>query len=90
VLGLVGVGEEDIVADYALSQPATLRMLADSRAGGWDMTGVWPGFGQAPAESMRGFLAWLRDGYGSVEGYARRRLGVGEELVAGLRTGLLE
>jgi protein-tyrosine phosphatase len=90
VLALVGVGEEDIVADYALSEPATLRMVADGVAGGRDPQSVWPGFGLAPAESMRMFLAWLKDEYGSVEGYARERLGVGQALVEELRTGLLE
>jgi rhodanese-related sulfurtransferase len=90
VLALVGVGEEDIVADYALSEPATLRMLADGVAGGRDPQGIWPGFGLAPAESMRMFLAWLKDQYGSVEGYAHERLGVGQGLVEELRARLLE
>lgn len=52
---------------------------ASGRASGWQ-----------PAESMRMFLAWLKDEYGSVEGYARERLGVGQGLVEELRTGLLE
>jgi hypothetical protein len=39
---------------------------------------------------MRLFLAELAAGHGSAEGYARDRLGVGDELIAELRGRLLE
>jgi len=39
---------------------------------------------------MRLFLAELAAGHSSAEGYARDRLGVGDELIAELRGRLLE
>lgn len=90
VLALLGVGEEDIIADYALSELATERLIADWKAGRPDREDFWPGYGLAPADSMRLFLAALNAGHGSVYGYARDRLGIGDNLIADLRTQLLE
>ncbi|HEX4811771.1 MAG TPA: tyrosine-protein phosphatase [Nonomuraea sp.] len=55
VLSLAGVAEDDIVADYALTGLATERFIADW---GRRHPGVplWPGFGLAPAATMRFFL----------------------------------
>lgn len=90
LLALLGVGEEDIVADYALSGLATERLLADRRARKPGERGLWPGYGLAPADSMRLFLDRLTADHGSVRGYARDRLGADDALVARLRSHLLE
>ncbi|MEU1541461.1 tyrosine-protein phosphatase [Actinacidiphila glaucinigra] len=89
VLGLLGVPEEDIVADYALSELATARLLADWTAANPERSLRWPGWGRAPADAMRIFLAGLAAEHGSVEGYARARLGTDDALIADLREALL-
>ena len=90
VLALLGVGEDDILADFALTELATERLLADWRAAHEGRTPAWPGFGRAPAEIMALFLADLKAEYGSVEQYASRHLGVDGELVGALRSRLLD
>jgi len=87
VLSLVGVGEDDIVADFALTELATDRLVADWRARyeGW----LWPGYGRAPAELMRRVLAELAAEHGSVRSYVADRLGVSDASVTALRTRLL-
>ena len=90
VLALLGVGEDDILADFALTELATERLLADWRAANEGRTPAWPGFGRAPAEIMALFLADLKAEYGSVEQYASRHLGVDGELVGALRSRLLD
>lgn len=89
VLALLGVAEDDIVADFALTELATGRLVADWHATHPGRTLRWPGYGRAPAEVMRLFLSDLAAGYGSVHGYATRHLGVDEALIARLRTRLL-
>ncbi|MFI6791619.1 tyrosine-protein phosphatase [Nonomuraea sp. NPDC050383] len=90
VLALAGVDEETIVADFALTELASARLIADWRAAHPDRTLVWPGYGRAPGDIMRFFLADLAAAHGSVEGYAAERLGVGGDLVEALRGHLLE
>jgi protein-tyrosine phosphatase len=89
VLSLLGVAEEDIVADFALTGRATGRLIADWRAANPTRTLSWPGFCQAPPELMRRFLADLADRHGSVRDYATTALGVDEALIAALRAGYL-
>ncbi len=89
VLALVGVGEDDIVADFALTELATERLVAEWHADHPDLTLTWPAYGRAPAEIMRLFLADLITRYGSVHGYAAEQLGVDDDLVAALRRQLL-
>ncbi len=89
VLALLGVHEDDIVADFALTELATDRLVADWHANYPDLTLRWPAYGRAPAEVMRFFLADLTTRYGSVHGYATEQLGVDDELVAALRGELL-
>ncbi len=89
LLSLVGVSDEDIAADFALTGLATGRLIAEYQA----LTGQlprWPGFATAPPELIRLVLAELAAEHGSVQGYAFDRLGVGAELIAALRTRLLE
>ena len=88
VLSLAGVSEDDIVADYALTGLATERFVAD-----WTRrhpgAPLWPGFGLAPAEAMRFFLADLTARHGSVERYVTRELKISAETISELRTHLL-
>ncbi len=89
VLALLGVSEEDIVADFALTGLATDRLNADWAAANPDRVVHWPGFGRAPAELMRRFLDDLTARHGSVAAYAADRLGADEQLVGALRANLL-
>ncbi|MEV6523411.1 tyrosine-protein phosphatase [Longispora sp. NPDC051575] len=87
VLGLLGVSEADIAADFALTNLATDRSVADYVASGRPLT--WPGYGQAPAELMVLFLADLTRTYGSLPDYVRDHLGLDDGVVAELRAHLL-
>jgi len=89
VLTLLGVPEDDIIADFALTGLATDRLVADWHAAHPGRELRWPGYGRAPAELMRLFLADLTDRHGSVRAYATEQLGVDTELVAALRANLL-
>ncbi|MFB4276329.1 MULTISPECIES: tyrosine-protein phosphatase [unclassified Nonomuraea] len=88
VLSLAGVGEDDIVADYALTGLATERFVAD-----WSRrhpgAPLWPGFGLAPAETMRLFLADLTSRHGSVEAYVTQVLQLSPAAIDELRRHLL-
>lgn len=90
VLALLGVAEEVIVEDFALTGLATGRLLADWRADHPGREPRWPGYAQAPAEVMTLFLAALTREHGSVRAYAADLLGADEQLVAALRANLLE
>lgn len=89
VLSLAGVAEEQIVEDFALTELATDRLVADWRAAHPSRVLRWPGYGRAPAEVMRLFLADLASRHGSVRGYAADVLGVDDDLVNRLRDELL-
>ena len=84
------MAEDDIVADFALTGLATDGLRADWRAAHPDRTLSWPGYGHAPAEVMRFFLADLAASHGSVRDYTRTELGVDDELVAALRAHILD
>ena len=88
-LALLGVTDDDIVADYALTGLVTDRLIAEWRAHNRAKTLRWPGFGQAPAAAMRLFLAGLTAEYGGVRSYAATRLGVDDRLVGELRAQFL-
>jgi protein-tyrosine phosphatase len=90
VLTLVGVAEEDVLADFALTELATERLVADWTAAHDGMAPQWAAYGRAPAEILRLFLADLSERYGSVHGYAEQRLGVDAQLVAALRRQLID
>ncbi|MFQ6193861.1 tyrosine-protein phosphatase [Streptomyces sp. NPDC000405] len=89
VLALIGVHEDDIVADFALTGLATEHLVAEWRASYPHLTLGWPAYGRAPAGIMSLFMAELTARYGSVRGYAAQRLGVDDELVSALRGQLL-
>ncbi|MET7713584.1 tyrosine-protein phosphatase [Streptomyces sp. NPDC005407] len=90
VLSLLGVGVDDIAADFALTGQATDRLIADWKAANPARTLTWPGYGRAPEEVMRLFLSDLAATYGSVHDYAVKHLGVDEPLISQLRTQLLD
>ncbi|MGC4820582.1 tyrosine-protein phosphatase [Micromonospora sp. DT63] len=89
LLALLGVDEEQIAADFARTELATERLIADWRALNPDRELIWPGYGRAPEAVIRHFLADLTAAYGSVVSYATDRLGVDESLTARLRGRLL-
>jgi protein-tyrosine phosphatase len=89
VLSLVGVGRDDVVEDFALSNLATSRFLADRLQQGRPIP-EWPGFARAPAEAMRGFLLELDERYGSIRDYARHELGLTEDVLDALADRLLQ
>lgn len=90
VLALLGVDEDDIAVDFALTELATDRLIADWQAAHPTRTLRWPGYGRAPQDVMRLFLSDLTATHGSVHGYAVKHLGVDEALIARLGTQLLD
>jgi protein tyrosine/serine phosphatase len=91
VLGLLGVADDDIVADYALSETAMQEMVAyfESRSeeAREALAPIRSAVIAASPETMRLFLEELRATYGSVEGYAAAMKIT--PLVAQLRSSLL-
>jgi protein-tyrosine phosphatase len=88
-LALVGVSDEDIAADYALTT-SSMRSLTEHlrRTNPAAIEGQEHMF-DSPAEAMMLFLADLRELHGSVESYARE-IGLKDEQVAAMRDHLLE
>jgi len=72
VLGLLGVGTEDIVADYVQSAPAVEVMVERLVRTGPEppRPAQLAALGAVEATIMEGFLAGLADRYGSFSGYA--------------------
>ncbi|TDC05336.1 tyrosine-protein phosphatase [Nonomuraea longispora] len=85
VLALLGVPDDDIDADYALSARANVRYAAWARR---NRQAVLPGF-SSPRGSIRLFLSGLRAVHGTVDAYL---IGAGLDVgdVAALRAHLLE
>jgi protein-tyrosine phosphatase len=92
VLSLLGVDEETVVADYALSGEAMLRLRAKLIVkypeGRETIENIDEVFSAEPAQ-MEALLDHLRQEYGSVERYVAG-LGVGPEVIEALRGSLLE
>lgn len=89
VLALIGVSDDDIAADFALTELATERLIADWKAVNPARTLKWPGYGRAPEEVIRLFLSDLTATYGSAHAYAAKHLGADASLIARLRSRLL-
>ncbi|MER7456237.1 tyrosine-protein phosphatase [Micromonospora sp. NPDC126480] len=87
-LAALGVPDDEIAADYALSTAAGERFLAWFRSTGREIRPGLPPL-TCPEEAMLLFLAELRAGYGSVEGYLRHA-GVTDAQLAALHDHLLE
>ncbi|SCL58820.1 Protein tyrosine/serine phosphatase [Micromonospora chersina] len=88
-LAVLGVPDEDIAADYALSTAASERFSAWVRATVPGAEEPPPPFLASPAEAMMLFLTELREGYGSPEGYLRHA-GVTDDQLGALRAHLLD
>ena len=91
VLAAMGIVDEDVVEDYALSAPLMKdirdRMTSDPETA--QAVKDQPDFQwEASAESMAAFLAALRREYGSADGYLRAN-GAGSSLVDRLKAALL-
>ncbi len=92
VLSLLGVPEETVVADYALSQEAMgglkekiIRKYPDSA----DLLNSIEGVFSAEPAKMHTLLSYLHEHYGSVDRYVAG-IGVADGVVASLRAALLE
>ncbi|MFJ2780797.1 tyrosine-protein phosphatase [Kitasatospora sp. NPDC087315] len=89
VLSLLGVSEDDIAADFALTELATPRLVARWHAANPGRELRWPGFGRAPETVIRLALADLTAAHGSVHAYVTDTLGLGDDLIGELRARLL-
>ncbi|KMO95792.1 tyrosine-protein phosphatase [Streptomyces roseus] len=89
VLTLLGVSEEEILADFALTELATARLTADWHATNPGRVMRWPSYGRAPAQIMSLVLADLATGYGSPAEYLASRVGITPRTTARLRDRLL-
>ncbi|MFF8508161.1 tyrosine-protein phosphatase [Streptomyces sp. NPDC015492] len=90
VLSLLGVADEEILADFALTERATERLVADWRAAHPGRALRWPSYGRAPADVIRLFLEDLRARYGSVGAYVTGHVGLDPAVVTALRARLVE
>jgi protein-tyrosine phosphatase len=93
VLGLLGVSDDDIVADYVLTHEVVEAIHERGRRDYPDAGDRWPELPDdlrgAVAPTMRGMIARMRDTYGSWAGYADA-IGVEPTVVDQLRAALLE
>jgi hypothetical protein len=92
LLSVLGVRDDDIAADYALSR-AAMRELAEwvrsERPESYEtMAAQPPAFLDAPPLAMRGFLVGARSRYGSLTDYVRTA-GLAEGEIDALRSALL-
>ena len=81
-------GDHHVIEDFALSNLARTRFLADRAAQGRPIP-EWSGFARAPADAMRMFLNGIDERYGSVRGYARDELGLSADELDALKARLL-
>jgi len=92
VLTVIGVDDAVIVEDYALSALAMEQLVERLRVDAPDalsaMNDQPSAYLAAPVEAMHTFLGHLRSRHGSAEGYLSS-IGVGPDVVDGLRTTLL-
>jgi len=93
ILSALGVPDETIVADYALSDRAHEPAIAWAEANAPELAAEIKSLPDwlvsASPVVMQAFLDGLRARHGSIEGYLAA-IGVGEHLVGGLRRRLLE
>ena len=97
VLGLLGVSDDDVVADYALTQEVVAEIIArrvplteEEEEAAREQYGHLPqDLREAQAASMESLLVRMRERWGDWEGYVDA-LGIGPDIIAGLRTALLE
>lgn len=94
VLMLVGVGDEEVAEEYALSEQGLgpireeiVEGLMGMEALEGDREGVERMVG-CRRESMIAVIEMVRRVYGGVEGYLRERFGLGDEDLRGIRENL--
>ncbi|QLY28492.1 tyrosine-protein phosphatase [Nocardia huaxiensis] len=90
LLSALDVDEDQILADFALTELATARLVADWHAAYAPRTLRWPGYGRAPAQVMRLVLADLTSTYGSPHEYLTTHSGVKDSVLTRLRDRFLE
>lgn len=88
-LSLLGVSDEDVAADYALTTVAMQSLVEYLRENNPSAIEGQEHMFDSPAEAMMLFLADLRRLHGSIEDYARA-IGIKDEEVATMRDHLLE
>jgi protein-tyrosine phosphatase len=92
VLSSLGVGDEDVIDDYALSHEATQRLVTWAASESPDLAArmdeVPAAHLAAEPEAMRRVLAWIRETYGSTPAYLEA-LGVSRDAVDRLASSLL-
>jgi protein-tyrosine phosphatase len=89
VLGLLGVDDETIATDYAASATVVDMLLARLHARAPDREPPGPRIMSAEASTMHAALDWMRDRYGSVEGYTRAH-GLTSEEIGALRDAMIQ
>ncbi|MFJ9339991.1 tyrosine-protein phosphatase [Streptomyces sp. NPDC101733] len=89
VLTLLGVSEEQVLDDFALTELATEGLAADWRAAHPGRVMRWPSYGRAPATVMALVLADLTTRYGSPSAYLAGPVGITPDTTARLRARLL-
>jgi protein tyrosine/serine phosphatase len=87
-LSLIGVSDQDIAADYALTTAAMQSLVEYLRINNPAAIEGQEHMFDSPAEAMMLFLADLRAMHGSIENYARE-IGLKDEQVAAMRDHLL-
>lgn len=92
LLAALGVSNDDIASDYALSTDATARWIEWLRSERPEMVETLDSqpsaFLAAPADAMHGFLETLRAEHGSPESYLAH-IGVGPDVLLEVRRNLL-
>jgi protein-tyrosine phosphatase len=95
VLGLLGVSDDDIVADYVLTHDVVEMILERGRKD-WEGVADDHGWGELPADlrgavatTMAGMIEGMREEYGDWPGYAEA-IGVEPDVVDALRAQLLD
>jgi protein-tyrosine phosphatase len=89
ILGLLGVDDTAIAADYAASAAVIDALLARLHARAPDRDPPGPRIMSAEASTMRTALDWLRDSHGSIEAYTRAH-GLTDTEIDALREELIE
>jgi protein-tyrosine phosphatase len=89
ILSLLGVSEEQIVADFALTDLASAQLRSDWEAAHPDRVMKWPSYGRAPAEIMELVIADLNAYYGSVHDYLVNEVRITGNVADRLRERLL-
>ncbi|MEU8925994.1 tyrosine-protein phosphatase [Kitasatospora sp. NPDC048545] len=89
LLTVLDVPRETVLADFALTEAATARLIEDWKSANPDRELKWPGYGRAPAVIMDLTLTDLETRYGSVQVYLKDRVGLADDTVDALRARLL-